>query len=166
MTDSQPKPGRVVVGVDGSAPSREALRWAHDYAQMRSLELHAIHGWTFPSTSTIVGEFLVPEPGLEDEARALLARVVEEELGADALSRVHLDAPLGRAESVLADAAIGADLLVVGDSGAGLLSRLVLGSTTTYLVHHAPCPVVVVRARRGPDGATRETVGPRSAQQP
>lgn len=153
MTDSQTRPGRVVVGVDGSEPSREALRWAHDYARMRSWELHAIHVWTYPSAYSIAGEFQVPEPGIEDDARALLAAVVEEELGADALPHVHLDAQLGQAASVLADVAIGADLLVVGDSGAGLLSRLVLGSTSSYLVHHAPCPVVVVRARRGPDGS-------------
>lgn len=153
MTDSHAVPGRVVVGVDGSQRSREALRWAHDYAVLRSWQLDAIHVWTYPSTYSVAGEFFVPQPEIGDDARALLESVVVEELGAQALPLVHLDAPFGHAGLVLAEAAIGADLVVVGDSGAGVLSRMVLGSTSAYLVHHAPCPVVVVRPHRGSDAA-------------
>jgi nucleotide-binding universal stress UspA family protein len=53
----------------------------------------------------------------------------------------------GRAGQVLADAADGADLLVVGSQGHGGLAEALLGSVGQYCVHHAPCPVVIMRGK-------------------
>jgi nucleotide-binding universal stress UspA family protein len=48
---------------------------------------------------------------------------------------------------VLAEAAEGADLLVVGNRGHGGLAEALLGSVGQYCVHHAPCPVVIMRGK-------------------
>ena len=141
---------RVVVGIDGSPASLEALEWAVEAAVARRAELRVVHAWHLPYVGTdIYGGMLAVDPDtFEDVAR----KVVD-----DALAKVDtrgLDVPMttcvvhdGAAPAVLA-AAAEADLVVVGARGTGGFTGLLLGSASNQIVHHAPCPVVVVPAGR------------------
>ena len=57
----------------------------------------------------------------------------------------------GLAAQVLLDAAVGADLLVVGSRGRGGFADALLGSVSQHCVHHASCPVVVIRGQEKAD---------------
>ncbi|KRE72786.1 universal stress protein [Arthrobacter sp. Soil762] len=138
---------RIVVGVDGSAPSRVALEWAVDEARRRNGEVQAVTAWQFP-TVTVGMEGLVQDPEVFSQA----ARRLQEET----LKRVDSTGVLvngevvqGGAASVLLQAAEKADLVVVGSRGLGGFTGLLLGSVSAQLVHHSPSPVLVVRARHG-----------------
>jgi nucleotide-binding universal stress UspA family protein len=115
------------VGVDGSTAGRSALRWAVEEARRRQVGLEVVHAWRRPST--------------EQAAAALVDRelVTVDRVASDAIegSTCH-----GSAAGALLDRAEHADLVVVGRRGEG--QNTFLGSTADQVVHHAPCPVVVV----------------------
>jgi nucleotide-binding universal stress UspA family protein len=141
---------RIVVGVDGSETSRAALRWAAAEARTRHAELHVVHAWDVQSLGAGVGitpgrrPTAAPE-GQHQAAQQLVTEVVKEELGDQ--DDLNLRAGIGRgsAASVLLEAAQGADLLVVGSRGLGGFAGLLLGSVSTKMANHSPCPVVIVR---------------------
>jgi len=140
----------IVVGVDGSEESKEALRWALEEALLCEASVRAVYAWHDPYLVT--PGFGPPQDFAPD---ALRERAVEllDAIIADVASdsEVHVDATVaeGRAASVLVDAADGADLLVVGSRGHGGFVGLLLGSVSQQCVTHAPCPVLVVRGRTG-----------------
>lgn len=136
---------RVVVGPDGSAESRLALEWAVAEARLRDGEVRAVTAWDFPAVAVGM-EGLIRDPDVFPQA----ARHIRKQ----ALGRVESgdvavtgEVVQGNAVSVLLRAAADADLLVVGSRGLGGFTGLLLGSVSTQLVHHAPCPVLVVRTR-------------------
>lgn len=138
--------GRIVVGVDGSSGSLQALRWAADEARLRGAALEVIAAWHYPVLATIPA-FGVQPPAeaLAEEARKGLVDLLEAEgitsaSGLTVLERVVEGPPAG----ALVDAAADADLLVVGSRGRGGFSGLLLGSVSQAVVSHARCPVVVV----------------------
>lgn len=141
---------RVVVGVDGSETSRHALRWAAAEAEARDAELHVVHAWDVGSVGAGVGltpgrrATTAPESQRE-VAEKLLADVVSEELGATPPGKIRNSLGRGGAAGVLLEAAKGASLLVVGSRGLGGFAGLLLGSVSTKMANHAPCPVVIVR---------------------
>jgi nucleotide-binding universal stress UspA family protein len=137
-----PSEGRIVVGIDGSPTSATALRWAVEEGERRGAVVDAVHAWQLPFT----GPYPYMSPGddpnrYEDNARLLLDDEVDR-LRAKTLPNKVL--ALGGPASVILDAAQGADLVVVGSRGVNALERFLLGSTSTQVVHHAPCPVVVI----------------------
>jgi len=148
--------GTIVVGVDGSPGSLEALRFAAAEARLRGARLRVVHAWTVPLAvalpePAVLAQPLIPEPEFEQVRAALL--VEGEKLLDEALA--GLDAP--EVERVLAEgtpahalvqAAEGADLLVVGSRGRGGFRGLLLGSVSQQCAHHAPCPVAIVPAPR------------------
>ncbi|MEU2398134.1 universal stress protein [Streptomyces pseudogriseolus] len=131
---------RIVVGVDGSPSSRQALRWAARQA--------ALTGGTVPALTSSLG-WLPPSSGdeeaLEARAREDLTPCVEETLGAHPSADVRTKVRYGTPASVLLRAARDASLLVVGSRGLGGFAGLLLGSVAQHCVQHAACPVVVVR---------------------
>lgn len=136
--------GEIVVGVDGSEPSRRALKWAADEARRRGVRLHAVLAWTY---LVPVGEH-GPEPlracYTVGDARAALRAIVTEVLGPSPGVELELDPvcePPGRA---LVERSADASLLVVGPRSAGR-PRFHTGSVTLQLLHHSPCPIAVVR---------------------
>jgi nucleotide-binding universal stress UspA family protein len=144
--------GHIVVGVDGSEHARAALRWAQREARLRGYELTAVLAWgRFDQLHTGAGTSFDPDYGPSDAAAALAA-VVEDTLGsddADVEELVVCDLPA----RALLDVAGSADLLVVGPRGRGMLRELMLGSVSQTCLHHAPCPVAIVRtADSGPSG--------------
>lgn len=149
-TDGSTAVRRIVVGVDGSETSREALRWAADEAVARGAELQVVHAWEVPAVAVGVGlspgrRTSAPPESQQQEARHLVTDMVTEELTNHALRDIRPSVGRGSPASVLIDAAKGADLLVVGSRGLGGFKGLLLGSVSTKMANHAPCPVVIVR---------------------
>jgi len=138
----------VVVGVDGSPTGQRALRWALDEAKARKGRVRAIHAWISPSDWQLEPLYPVDEQALR---RAAQQRLDEALAGVDT-GGVAVEAELveGEPRQVLVDAARHADLLVVGSHGHGRVVEALLGSVSTFCVHHAPGPVAVVRAAPGP----------------
>ena len=139
----------IVVGVDGSDESKEALRWALEEARLRHATVRAVYAWRDPYV--LAPGFGLPEDfefdALRERAVETLDAVIAE---VDGTSDVLVDGVVaeGAAASVLVDAAEGADLLVVGSRGHGGFVGLLLGSVSQQCVQHAPCPVLVVRGQR------------------
>jgi nucleotide-binding universal stress UspA family protein len=136
----------VLVGVDGSAGSVHALRWAATAAALRAVPLRVVHAWT-PLPSIYAGYYAyTPEENtaVEKAARAVLDGVVAK--GVAGCGDVTVDAGLvaGSAAASLIREAAAAQLLVVGARGHEGLAELLLGSTSHRCAHHAPCPVVVI----------------------
>lgn len=133
--------GRIVVGVDGSPASLDALRWAAHQAELTGACLEAVTSWSYPTT---YGFPVIANVDWEQGARTVLDQAVVEALG-DAGESVVRRVAEGHPARLLADVSEGADLLVVGSRGHGGFAGLLLGSVSEYVVAHAPCPVVVVR---------------------
>jgi len=144
--------GKIVVGVDGSDASKDALRWALDEARLRSDFVVAVHAWQVPVLPVDVGPPPVPAldmvtllPELERAAQRLVESVVADVVPDDAGVDVQPVAAEGPAATVLIDAARDAELLVVGPRGHGGFLGLLLGSVRMQVAQHAPCPVVIDR---------------------
>ena len=135
---------RIVVGVDGSQPSRLALRWAVRQAELTGSTVDAIHAWDMPIAYSM-GSVVADPDELEKAAEQVLADTVLEEVGAHPAVPVRGRVAMGNTAAVLIRAASGANLLVVGSRGHGGFVGALLGSVSQHCVHHATCPVVVVR---------------------
>jgi nucleotide-binding universal stress UspA family protein len=144
---SEPTDGPVVVGVDGSPISEQAVGFAAEEAALRSAELVAVHAWTGPR-STGPGDML-PLVYDVDEVEA-----EEKRLLAESVSGVHERYPdlvvtrrvvHGRPAQTLVEEAARAQLVVVGSRGRGGFIGLTLGSVSQAVLHHAECPVAIVR---------------------
>ena len=132
--------GRIVVGVDESAASVAALKWAAARAAEQGAELDVIHAWVYPylgyRTSTHE-----PREMMALDAAKVLESVVTEAFGADgAKVPMHAHLAEGKPAEVLVEACAGADLLVLGaHEGAGDWS-----SVSHAVLRHTVCPVTVV----------------------
>jgi nucleotide-binding universal stress UspA family protein len=133
----------IVVGVDGSEASKDALAWASGQAHLSSAELLAITAWRPPTTYGYPVGY--SDVDFESEARKKLEQIVDEVLGSEPSVPVVTRVAKGHPAQVLIDAAEGASLLVVGSRGLGAFTGMLLGSTSQHCVQHAPTPVVVIR---------------------
>jgi nucleotide-binding universal stress UspA family protein len=142
--------GPVVVGVDGSELSRRAVQVAAEQAAWRGTGLRAVHAYRHPA-STGPGD-MQPLVHDEDALRGEEERVLAESLAwlAERYPQVPVTSQVvhARPGPALTDASRQAQLLVVGARGRGELSGLLLGSVSQSVLHHADCPVVVVREPR------------------
>ncbi|MEU8120429.1 universal stress protein [Spirillospora sp. NPDC049024] len=136
--------GHVVVGVDGSPASREALALAFTEAGAHGWDVHAVIAWE--AVPERVNPPLVDEAGMREAAQARLARMMIPARELHPEVKVQSDIVTGQPREVLMSAAEEARLLVVGSRGLGGFRGLLLGSVSHALVHHAPCPVAVVHA--------------------
>ncbi|EEP69829.1 UspA domain-containing protein [Micromonospora sp. ATCC 39149] len=140
--------GPVVVGVDGSALSHAAVEFAAEAATVRGVTLRAVHAYRHPA-STGPGDM---QPLVHDkrELRSEEERVLAESLAGlgERWPQLPVEAAAVRDRPVaaLTEASRGAQLLVVGGRGRGEFTGLVLGSVSHAVLHHADCPVAVVRA--------------------
>jgi nucleotide-binding universal stress UspA family protein len=136
---------RIVVGVDGFESSKAALRWAIHQAKLTGAMVDAVTVWQIPAGSGLIPAADLPD--YQDDARIILTEAIAEMCTVDTEVEVRSYVTEGRAGPVLAAAAEGADLLVVGCRGHGGLAEALLGSVGQYCVHHAPCPVVIMRGK-------------------
>lgn len=140
----------IVVGVDGSEPSYEALRFALDEARLRGTGVEAVHAWHYPPLTSMPG--VVPPPvfakaDLEAEGRRVLSLAMEKVVGsADPGVPVRRVVVEGPAAAELVDRSRYAELLVVGHRGRDGFLGLLLGSVAQQCATHAHCPVAIVRS--------------------
>ena len=135
---------RIVVGVDGSAPSQAALAWAVKQAALTGAVVDAVIAWEVPANYS----FLVQVPvdiNYADIAAQVVADAIAEVSGPGEQVKIRSMATEGSPARVLLDASKGAELLVVGFRGHGGFTEALLGSVSQHCVHHATCPVVVIR---------------------
>lgn len=137
---------KIVVGLDGSAGSLQALEWAYGEALLSGAELTAVHGWIYPYAGprTSVSE---PRTQMQLDAMEELKSSLES-LGPRLTSgSIHMHPKLveqSPAQALLEEAK-DADLVVVGSRGRGALRSALLGSVSRTVVQHATCPVAVIR---------------------
>ena len=139
----------IVVGVDGSSASTVAVEWAARDAAMRKIPLTLVKVldppvvYTFPRTQ-IPREYLQWQ---RDEGRTILndaVKTVEDSTRQMGPVEVSSELMIGPPVPTLVDLSKDAALVVVGSRGRGATARLLLGSVSTGLVHHAHCPVAVI----------------------
>lgn len=135
---------RIVVGVDGSAESVEALRQAQRLAVALGAKIEATGCWHYPQM--FVGHEMTGIKGFEEQAGKLLEETVATAFGPDRPGNVRTCLLHGSAREGLIDASRDADLLVVGRRGQGGFGGLLLGSVSSACVAQARCPVLVVHA--------------------
>ncbi|MEU1390089.1 MULTISPECIES: universal stress protein [unclassified Nonomuraea] len=137
----------VVAGDDGSAGSRQALAYAVEQARARRARLHVVYAWQAPAVSPYWAAYShLLADSFQEEARAAQARV--NPCRSEYPDVVITDEQVrGHPVAALTEAAAAADLVVVGSRGRGGFSSAVLGSVSHGVLHHAACPVAVVRPR-------------------
>ena len=135
---------RIVVGVDGSPSSMAALRWSILQAELTGCAVEAVTAWRFPSS---YGFAPVTDRAadFEGDARKILADALNDVSSVEPDVVVRSSVVEGHPAEVLVRAARRADMLVVGSRGHGGFTGALLGSVSQYCVHHAPCPVLVIR---------------------
>ena len=140
----------IVVGFDGSKQSRGALEWAIEESRHRNAELRVLTVWNkapmawYPAVlETAAGE-IVAEGSPEQQAQAIGAEAVHAAAGVNVVARTVKN---DSAASAILQAAREADLVVVGSRGHGGFAGLHIGSVSTQVVSHSPCPVLVVRPK-------------------
>jgi len=139
----------VVVGVDGSAESAAALRWAVHYARALDRTIVAVIAWHHPVN---YGYPPVVDVDAATAAATVLAETVDAVVGAGTRVRVLSRVRQGHPATVLLEASRDADLLVVGNRGHGAFTGMVIGSVSAHCAHSATCPVVIVPHRAGRPG--------------
>lgn len=154
----------VVVGVDGSVGSREALTWAVREARARGARLVAVYAYPPPNEPLEGSRALAVPASLaqpisvaadpatrqrrDDEARQRADDLIKEmlsDVGVRGLDVERKPIPDRRPAEVLIDHSKAADLLVVGSRGLGGFKGLLLGSVAQHCIRWARCPVLVVR---------------------
>ncbi len=138
----------IVVGVDGSPSSQDALRWAVQQAELTGDTVKAVMAWQYPVYAGGVGWGpVVLDEGVDIKhaAEQTLAGAVEQVSHSGSAVRIEQQVVEGYAPRVLVDTSAEADLLVVGSRGHGTFSDAMLGSVSQHCAHHSKCPVVIVR---------------------
>ena len=145
-TEPQSASGRIVVGVDGSSHSEEALRWAIGQARLTGQPVEAVTSWSVPVPyGGMGGAGAVVAFDWEGEATSTLRDTVAKAVDSPDADRVSQRVVQGHPAQVLVDAAAEAALLVVGSRGRGGFTGMLLGSVSQHVIARATCPVVVVR---------------------
>jgi nucleotide-binding universal stress UspA family protein len=144
----------IVVGVDGSPSSLDAVAAAARLAADRHRPLRIVHAFVWPLLSVPygIGGGVPVGPGLRDAADALLAEAVARARAVEPDADITGKVRDGAVAPVLLDESRRAWLLVLGDRGLGGFAKMLVGSVSAQLAAHGACPVLVVRAAEHPTG--------------
>ncbi|MCB5283307.1 MULTISPECIES: universal stress protein [Micrococcaceae] len=134
----------IVVGVDGSDASVEALRQAQSLAAALSATVVALACWDVPPVYD--GYVAMGIDDFDVRADEILQEAVEKAFGADVPANLETRLVQGHPRHTLLEASRSAELLVVGRRGHGGFGGLLIGSVSSALVAHAHCPVLVVHS--------------------
>jgi nucleotide-binding universal stress UspA family protein len=143
---------RIVVGVDGSEPSKSALRWAVRAADVTGGGIDAVIAWQVPPNYG--WSIADPHWHPDQDAEKVITATVDEVFGADRPPDLRIIVRKGNPAKVLLDASQGAELLIVGSRGHGGFVGLLLGSVSSSCAEHAHCPVLVVHRDTTVEGAS------------
>ena len=149
MTETATASARLVVGVDGSAQSVDALRWAIHHAELLGGIVEAViaweplgaSGWAWGPVAMAV------DFDYAGDAAKVLEDAISQATGPGTTVEIRRVVTEGPAARVLVEASEGATLLVVGSRGHGGFAEVLLGSVSQQCAHHARCPVVITRGR-------------------
>jgi nucleotide-binding universal stress UspA family protein len=166
MTANGSSTARIVVGVDGSEGSKNALRWAARLAAATGARIDAVTAWELTSlygwsALSAVPALYSPQPEIEKS----LNETVDEVFGANRPIDMRVRAFEGPAVKTLLAVSKGAVMLVVGSRGRGGFAGLLLGSVSAKVAEHASCPVLVVHGS-GPGEFAGEQGHPAVAARP
>ncbi len=142
MTTETDVRSRIVVGVDGSDGSKQALRWAARIAATENARIDAVSAWDFPST--FGWGTLPPDYSPQVDVEQLLAETVDEVFGANRPADMRLATFEGNPAYTLLNASKDAFMVVVGSRGHGGFAGVLLGSVSARVAELASCPVLVV----------------------
>lgn len=141
------EPQKIIVGVDGSASSIDALRYAARIAAALEAPLEAVTTWTMPP---VTGALLIEGWSPETDAGVILETSIQQAFDGEAprgLTRTTIAGPTAR---TLIEESKHAEMLVLGTRGLGGFAGLLLGSVSATCVEHAHCPVLVVHSGEEP----------------
>ncbi len=144
-TEQAAKSRGVVVGIDGSAASLDALEWAAHQAELTGAKLEIVMTWDWPMTygwAVPIPEGFDPEHDVQTALEKIEADVLAKHPDIEIVARVLQ----GHPAPLLVEESKGADLLVVGSRGHGEFVGMVIGSVSEYCVTNAHCPVLVHRS--------------------
>jgi nucleotide-binding universal stress UspA family protein len=139
----------ILVGVDGSKPSVQACHYAMDLASQTQAQLTFLFVIETPQVIPVgpLSGYVTTAPARSEEevkkAEAIVEQVAKERPGMKVTTRVELGDPVDTICEVAKS--MKADLVVVGARGHNAAQRFLLGSVSDRVVHHASCPVLVVR---------------------
>lgn len=143
-TDSS---AHIVVGIDDSPGARKALKWAAREAKLRGVRLDVIHVWAVPVqwAQGYGVEWTLDIESLDRDTQSITEDLVDGMLDeAEKPAEMTVASVEGNASEVLLEASKSAEMIVVGTRGRGGFARMLLGSVSNAIAHHAVCPVVIV----------------------
>jgi nucleotide-binding universal stress UspA family protein len=138
----------ITVGIDGSGHSFHALEWAVkeaalQHATITVLAVHPALGSPWTGNPVTFPPDAKEQEDLRQAAEEMTVKATSQ-LGEARPASVTVRATTGFPAKELIEASRDSDLLVVGSRGAGGFAKLLIGSVSSQVVHHAHCPVVVV----------------------
>ncbi len=146
-SESTTASNRVVVGVDGSPASLEALEWALRYSSLSCSSVDVVAVWDWPLTLSMAP--IAPGGGRARNAEEMLDSLVRQKRAEHPDLQIDGHVVQGHPASVLEDISKGAALLVVATRGHSELLGFLLGSVSEHSASHARCPVLVYRNEPG-----------------
>ena len=144
----------IVVGVDGSQQSVEALRWAARTAPALGAVIKAVGAWDYPPE--YAGYVPLGSDNFDETTRKQVDKAVREAFGDDVPAGLSTSVVFGHPSKVLVHESEDATMLVVGRRGHGGFRGLLLGSVSAACVSHAKCPVLVIHERPEADGSAQD----------
>lgn len=142
-----PAANRIVVGVDGSESSLQALRWARHLARPTGASIEIVTAWPTPIGWSDEGwvDDWSPKTAAEETVQKVVNDVFDDEPGS-----VTVQVAPGSPAQLLIEAGRGAAMIIVGSRGHGGFAGLLLGSVSSAVAEHATCPVLVVHGDAAP----------------
>lgn len=147
-TTSERASGEIVIGVDGSPQSRQALRWGAHLARTFGAPITVVTAWEYPVTYGYGAP--LPDWSPADDMRQVQDQAIAGVFGDDPPPDIGRVLQCGNTARVLLEASEGALMLVVGSRGHGGFAGLLLGSVSAAVAEHASCPVLIVHGDRTP----------------
>lgn len=146
-------PTKVLLATDGSEEANLAASTAVEISNSTASELHVVYAEPVPYAYEFAAwESLPPdlpasinEAAQEDASTKLDEQVQKVREAGGEIAGAHARAGHPDAEIVGLAGKLGAGLVVMGSRGLGPLKRALMGSVSDSVVHHSPCPVLVVR---------------------
>ena len=142
MTTTPDQARTIVVGVDGSDSSVQALRWAVSLGRTLGASIDVVGTWSAPTLTGWEGGVAAWNP--EADTEQTLKDAVEQVVATGRPAGVNLVVCEGDAATTLIGKSQQALMLIVGSRGHGGFTGLLLGSVSTKCAEHAACPVLVV----------------------